>query len=88
MADMKKTLQKELLRNNPLSPEKTKLPNDDFIGGASGPPLNLPELIPNIPKNRSDSCSSEVMLTDVNFQYLKHVIFKFFTSREHEVSFL
>ena len=42
------------------------------LAGANFPPV-------------SDS-SSVVSMTEVNFKYLKHVIFKFFTSREYEVS--
>lgn len=71
LADMKKTLQKELKNQN----------NDADC-------LSVPTSLPIAPKSpilsqAPQSAKSE--MEEVNFKYLKHVIFKFLTSREYEV---
>lgn len=68
---MKKTLQRELKANDP--------------GGGGGSIVT--EITTN---NHSVPNSRTAVLTtsddDVNFKYLKHVLIKFLTSREYEVS--
>lgn len=74
LADMKKTLQKELKNQN----------NDPDC-------LSVPTSLPIAPKSpilsqAPQSAKSE--MEEVNFKYLKHVIFKFLTSREYEAQHL
>lgn len=70
---MKKTLQRELKANDP--------------GGGGGGGSIVTEITTN---NHSVPNSRTAVLTtaddDVNFKYLKHVLIKFLTSREYEVS--
>lgn len=71
LADMKKTLQKEL-----------KNQNSDTDG------LSVPTSSPIAPKSPILSKAplpAKNDMEEVNFKYLKHVIFKFLTSREYEV---
>lgn len=76
LADMKKTLQKELKGTGQLGAEVT-----DGVG-------SIPSASPAAArKNSSASPVPKSDLDEVNFMYLKHVIFKFLTSREYEVSF-
>lgn len=73
LADMKKMLQKEL-----------KNQNNDFDN-------NAPQSFPSPSVHRKNPAPSNAVQPpksdqeDVNFTYLKHVIFKFLTSREYEV---
>lgn len=73
LSDMKKTLQKEL-KNQNNDPDSLSVPTSTSPAVASKSPTlsNGPKLA----KNEMD---------EVNFKYLKHVIFKFLTSREYEV---
>lgn len=93
LADMKKTLQRELkVPVNTIDPGGTD--SDGFIPAyapctSSG--SNIAVLTPSstqqmnvTPKYRSEV--DEEMNDDVNFKYLKHVLIKFLTSREYEVS--
>ena len=71
LTDMKKMLQKEL-----------KNQNNDLDN-------NAPQSCPSPSMNRKSPAVLTVVQSepeDVNFKYLKHVIFKFLTSREYEVS--
>eukprot|EP00095_Tigriopus_kingsejongensis_P010803 maker-scaffold1931_size24754-snap-gene-0.11 protein:Tk10803 transcript:maker-scaffold1931_size24754-snap-gene-0.11-mRNA-1 annotation:"golgin subfamily a member" len=77
MADMKKTFQKEM-----------KSVGGSVARGDSNhtPSMSSPSsvrLSPTLDLVNPDG-EDFVSLTDVNFRYLKHVIFKFFTSREYE----
>lgn len=70
LADMKKMLQKEL-----------KNQNNDLDN-------NTPQSCPSPSVNRKSPAATTAVQSeqeDVNFKYLKHVIFKFLTSREYEV---
>ena len=75
LADMKKTLQKEFknqgneLGSDNLSPLSAGL--------SPAPSCKAPPSSP-LPPGKND-------MEEVNFKYLKHVIFKFLTSREYEV---
>lgn len=71
LSDMKKTLQKEL-KNQNNDPDSLSVPT---VASPSMAPKS-PTLAPKLAKNDMD---------EVNFKYLKHVIFKFLTSREYEV---
>jgi len=76
LADMKKTLQKEFknqgneLNSDNLSPLSAS-------GSSPAPSRKAPPSSP-VPPGKND-------MDEVNFKYLKHVIFKFLTSREYEV---
>lgn len=74
LSDMKKTLQKEL-KNQNNDPDNLSVPTSASSSTAPKSPV-LPKA-PQPAKNEMD---------EVNFKYLKHVIFKFLTSREYEVS--
>jgi len=71
LSDMKKTLQKEL-KNQTNS--ESDLSSMHLSSNLPAPPATL----------TSDPGNSD--LDEVNFRYLKHVIFKFLTSREYEVN--
>lgn len=74
LADMKKTLQKELKNQN----------NGEVVAADGGLLAVSPAAAR---KNTASSPAKASNETDeVNFKYLKHVIFKFLTSREYEVS--
>ncbi|XP_059608548.1 golgin subfamily A member 1 [Phlebotomus argentipes] len=75
LGDMKKTLQQEIKSNNNVS------------GGGSNhiqqqQQLSVPE---KMPERLADGA---VVMDEVNFKYLKHVVFKFLTSREVEARHL
>lgn len=74
LSDMKKTLQKEL-KNQNNDPDNLSVPTSASSSTAPKSPV-LPKA-PQPAKNEMD---------EVNFKYLKHVIFKFLTSREYEVT--
>lgn len=74
LSDMKKTLQKEL-KNQNNDPDSLSVPTSASSSTAPKSPV-LPKA-PQPAKNEMD---------EVNFKYLKHVIFKFLTSREYEVT--
>lgn len=69
LGDMKKTLQNEL---------KINMANSKSTSGTTTL-INRMDNENVIDKNRSNST---VVMDDVNFKYLKHVILKFLTSRE------
>lgn len=95
--DMKKTLQKELkyqsLPNDkqPTSPEPllAQQESDNSINKTvlnkrvSNSCLNGFKL-----KQSVNSAQLSNLHDDVNFKYLKHVVFKFLTSREYEVNLI
>ncbi len=87
LADMKKTLQKELKGQelglaSGLSPLVSRKSPAIFP-----PPLPEPQKKPSITSSDgTDSDNDWNVLEPVNFKYLKHVLFKFLTSREYEVS--
>lgn len=73
LADMKKTLQYELKssRNVKSAPEAN-------VTGRN----TIDAVEPNELVNNNTEMASTVVMDDVNFKYLKHVILKFLTSRE------
>jgi len=73
LSDMKKTLQKEL-KNQSNDPDSLSVPTSASSSTAPKSPILSKSSQPV--KNEMD---------EVNFKYLKHVIFKFLTSREYEV---
>ena len=77
LADMKKTLQKELKNQgaNELG--------DNLSPLSAGPSPAANRKAP--PSSSSSAAPGKSDLEEVNFKYLKHVIFKFLTSREYEV---
>uniref|UniRef100_A0A0K2T7L9 Golgin subfamily A member 1like [Nasonia vitripennis] n=1 Tax=Lepeophtheirus salmonis TaxID=72036 RepID=A0A0K2T7L9_LEPSM len=94
MLDMKKTLQKELSRSNSNHHHSNELdlfslhrssgstPSFPVHGGSDAHFLNGSATT----RHRKDSSSSsiDIPITDVNIQYLKRAIFKFFTGRDDE----
>lgn len=75
LSDMKKTLVKELKGQN-SEPDSLAVPmSASPLAPPKSPTLSNP---PQPVKNEMD---------EVNFKYLKHVIFKFLTSREYEVKY-
>lgn len=89
LADMKKTLQKELKGQelglaSGLSPLVSRKSPAIFP-----PPLPEPQTKPSITSSDgTDSDNDWNVLEPVNFKYLKHVLFKFLTSREYEAQHL
>lgn len=73
LSDMKKTLQKEL---------KTQSNDTDNLVVQQA---TSPAVAPRSPTLSSASVPVKTEMEEVNFKYLKHVIFKFLTSREYEV---
>lgn len=73
LSDMKKTLQKELKNQNNDPDSLSVQTNAPTSMAPKSPTLSN---APKLAKNEMD---------EVNFKYLKHVIFKFLTSREYEV---
>ena len=82
MNDMKKTFQREMKGSG--SPEDANgFPEpSSFSPTQSSRASAEPEMLPS----SSSETTNVVTMTEVNFKYLKHVIFKFFTSPEYEVS--
>ena len=79
LADMKKTLQKEL-KGSQGGAEAT----DGHLLSVSPAPVRK-NANPSDPAAPAGSSGNKGDLDEVNFKYLKHVIFKFLTSREYEV---
>lgn len=77
-ADMKKTLQNELKSS---SNEKNGIA-DANAPKANGCTVSNSVTEPDQLVNNNSKTSSAVVMDDVNFKYLKHVILKFLTSRE------
>lgn len=93
LTDMKKTLQRELkVPVNTIDPGGTD--SDGFIpayapctsSGSSSAVLtpSSSQQLHVTPRYRTEV--DEDLTDDVNFKYLKHVLIKFLTSREYEVS--
>lgn len=91
---MKKTLQRELkVPVTAIDPGGTD--SDGFIpsyASSTSSGSNMAVLTPSstqqlhvTPRYRTEEVDDEVN-DDVNFKYLKHVLIKFLTSREYEVS--
>lgn len=74
LSDMKKTLQKELKNQNNDA-------GDSLLVQTSASPA-MPPKSPTL-SNAPQPAKGD--MEEVNFKYLKHVIFKFLTSREYEV---
>ena len=81
LSDMKKTLQKEL--KNPQS----LIPEDNCHVTSMSPSTSRKSPATIFPPSSPGPETHDVnmYLEPVNFKYLKHVIFKFLTSREYEV---
>ena len=105
MADMKKTMQKEMramtttastafAENGHASDRVSSTPTPPPLAGQSpqasfdAGQLVLSPLPEFKPSAGGGSSGEIVAMTEVNFKYLKHVIFKFFTSREYEAQHL
>ena len=93
---MKKTFQKEMRSSaerttasaappnghtSPIPPLAAAMASSSKDRGTSSPPKSTRSSFSYDPNAVEDM----VPMTDVNLRYLKHVIFKFFTSREYEV---
>ena len=76
LSDMKKTLQKEL-KNQNNDADSLTVPTS--ASSSTAPKSPILSKSPQPVKSEMD---------EVNFKYLKHVIFKFLTSREYEVIYL
>lgn len=78
LADMKKTLQNELKSSsnekNGTADTNTPKANGSTVGNGG---TETDQLV-----NNNSKTTSAVVMDDVNFKYLKHVILKFLTSRE------
>ncbi|TRY63426.1 hypothetical protein TCAL_15188 [Tigriopus californicus] len=80
MADMKKTFQKEM-RTVAAAPSESSSSSSRQSPVRRSPSLGFSGVSQDQPEDM-------VSMTDVNLRYLKHVIFKFFTSREYEAKHL
>lgn len=76
---MKKTLQSELKSNEKVCTIGASSANAATANG-NGVENGAPEADQLV--NNNSKSSSAVVMDDVNFKYLKHVILKFLTSRE------
>lgn len=77
LADMKKTLQNELKSNGS---EKVDTPNNN--GSAVLSNTAKSDNAASRAPEKNTKKPSAIVMDDVNFEYLKHVILKFLTSRE------
>ncbi len=86
LADFKKTLQNEFKgsMNHANSCLVDEHPNEanDLDGKISSMPVAAINPLPNHCTDSLDHQNRSVVMDDVNFKYLKHVVLKFLTSRE------
>lgn len=91
---MKKTLQRELnIHPGSFGPETGS--NGTTSSGSASEDASAAVLAPSSShqvsqrrlQQQAGATSTPVDYNDVNFQYLKHVLIKFLTSREYEVSY-
>lgn len=101
MNDMKKTFQREMKPGTSASDFNAGGTSNGLnSGSSSSPPSSSPSPSPatggasafnpgaygglgaDLPMTTSQDL---ILMTEVNYKYLKHVIFKFFTSRDYEV---
>lgn len=81
---MKKTLQNEL-KSSSIDKVDTIVANNSNVSKANGNAGNTvgnSAAEPDQLVNNNSKTTSTVVMDDVNFKYLKHVILKFLTSRE------
>ncbi|XP_068167238.1 golgin subfamily A member 1 isoform X2 [Antennarius striatus] len=87
LAELKRTLQKELkLKSEPEAEGKERLPETraDKQEGVSPEPPAAPSLSPRPPSTTVTNASDLNDSREINFEYLKHVVLKFMSSREAE----
>ncbi|XP_036333396.1 golgin subfamily A member 1 [Rhagoletis pomonella] len=102
LADLKKTLQKEFHNAKSIEVEKerngnciaAKLPSTADVLASNTPFLSEPlscehcGMSVNTTSNITTTGTNSIVMDEVNFKYLKHVIVKFLTSREVEARHL
>lgn len=87
LADMKKTLQNELKTNGNGKEINTNGTSTSINGAANINPNELNGVNGEPLCENNSKKSPPVIMDDVNFRYLKHVILKFLTSREVSTAF-
>uniref|UniRef100_A0A1E1X5X7 Golgin subfamily A member 1 n=1 Tax=Amblyomma aureolatum TaxID=187763 RepID=A0A1E1X5X7_9ACAR len=101
ISDMKKTLQRELknhhgassagasLNNEKVASLVNEVPPSVDLGNAPGPAANsVSKAAAQDPTAVQPSGLENKLEDDINFKYLKHVVFKFMTSKEYEAQHL
>lgn len=93
MTDMKKTIQREM-RGPSADPALAngRSPSPPSASASPGPHAAAMSASPSAPAGLADmpmaASQDLVLMSETNFKYLKHVIFKFFTSKDYEAKHL